>query len=479
MEKVGRSIAEIRRDNEKKIIESVRVRMEKEKSRQISIKEGVASSFMTGFGDSYITPFALHLNANNVHIGLLTSLTNLFAPFTQILGSKLMERFKRKKIVALFVFLQVLIWPLFIFLGYLFWKGTIVSSLPLLIIAVYILYAILGSIAGPAWFSWIGDLVPAEIRGKYFSKRNVICGIAGLITMLAGGLLLDLFKTRGFILLGFSVIFVIAMIGRLVSAYYFTKQFEPKLKLEDGYYFSLWSFIKKAPFNNFGRFTIFVACVHSAAAIAGPFFAVYMLNDLNFSYTTYTLVNLSASIFSLLSMPIFGRFADRFGNRKLLKFGWLLVPIMPFLWLISPNPYYIAFVPQLIGGIGWAAFNLASGNFIYDSVSPERRGICVAYYNVFAGVGIFIGATLGGFLAQYVHFSFIKTFFFIFVVSGVLRAVAGFILLPKIKEVRKVKKEGTLKAFMEVMPSIKHLHSMDGIVYHTIGVFKRGMFRWR
>lgn len=456
---------DIENNEEKKVIKEVRDKIEREKSLKTSIKEGSASSVMTGFGDSYITPYALTLNANNAQIGFLTSFTNLFAPIAQLFGSKLMEKYSRKSIVSKFVFIQALTWILMISLGFLFFKNIIPGLIPIALIIIYVSYAIIGAIPGPSWFSWMGDIVPESMRGKYFSKRNLICGIIALIAMLVGAFILDIFATRGYVLLGFSLLFFLAMVGRLFSAYYFTKQYEPKLELRKGYYFSFFSFIRNSLNNNFGRFTIFVALIHFGTNIAGPFFAVYMLKELEFNYTTYMLVNISATVFSLLIMPYIGKVADKFGNRELLRFGGLLIPVMPFLWLFSPNPYYLAFVPQLVGGIGWAAFNLGVSNYIYDNVTPERRGICVSYFNIFAGVGIFLGASIGGLIAEYAPVKLISIFFFLFILSGLTRGIVSIIFLPRLNENRKVQKGSLLQVFKEIVP-------MRGIVYNLCGLVK-------
>lgn len=415
-------------------------KLEKERTMKLSIKEGSTSSVMSGLTGDYITPYALALNANNMQIGFLSSFSSLIPPISQIYGSKLMEKYSRKKIISVFVTLQALMWLPILFLSLFFWKNIFTSYLPIILIVFYSIYAILGAIAGPAWFSLMGDIIPDNIRGRYFGKRNKISGAVTLIFAIAAAFLLDFFKTKGLILLGFSILFFLACIFRLISANLFTKHYEPKLKLEKGYYFSFWQFIKKAPSNNFGRFVIFIALIYLGVSIASPFFSVYMLKDLHFSFITYMSINISASVLSILFMPIWGKFSDKHGNRELLKIGSLLISVLPILWLFSPSPIYIILVPQILSGIGWAAFNLSVGNFIYDSVTPQRRAICVSYYNILVGIFIFLGASLGGFLAQYIKISFMNIFLFLFLISGLARLAVTLIILPLIKEIRKTEK---------------------------------------
>jgi len=446
--------------DKEQILKNVKEISDKERTMKLSIKEGCVSSVMSGFGDSNISLFALSLNANNLQMGFLSSFPGLISPISQIFGSRLMERFRRKKIVVAGVALHALMWFPMLVLGLLFYKNIFASHLATLLLVFYSIYAVFGAVAGPAWFSLLGDIVPENIRGKYFSRRNRICGTIALLAALTAAFFLDFFETKGLLLIGFSILFFMAGIFRLISAFLFAKHYDPKFKLEKGYYFSIWQFIKKAPHNNYGRFVIYVALMHFATAIAGPFFAVYMRRDLGLSVLAYTLINLTASVSSLLFMPLWGKFSDKYGNLELLRIGSMMIPFLPALWLFSKSPYYISLVPQLIGGLSWAAFNLGAGNFIYDSVSPQRRGICVAYFNVLVGFGTFVGATIGGFLAYYLSISFMNVLLFIFLVSSVLRLAVALTIFPLIKEVRKVKKLETFKIlhFKELLPS-------KGVIY--------------
>ena len=136
-------------------------------------------------------------------------------------------------------------------------------------------------------------------------------------------------------------------------------------------------------------------------------------------------------------MPIWGKLADKYGNKELLKIGMIGVALTTLLWIFSKHPVYIIFVPQLISGIGWAAFNLASSNFIYDTVSPHKRGLCVAYFNTLAGSLAFLGGIAGSFLIQYIPNYLIGKFFILFLISFIAMALC-LVFIKKIKEVRKV-----------------------------------------
>lgn len=436
--------------NQKQVLEKVKENLSEQEARKISVKEGCFATVQSAFGESYISPFAIAVNSSNSQIAMLTSIPGLLGPLSQVFGSKLIEKYSRKKIVIQSLLLQILMWIPIMALAFLFWKGILTNIIPVMLIVFYSAYAFFANIAGPAWFSWMGDIVKEEERGRYFSNRNKICGAVSVICALIAAFALDFFKRNSFLLLGFVIFFAVAMFARTISRELFKKQYEPKFELKKGYYFTIWQFIKRMPSGNFGKFTLFRSLLSFVTAIAGPFFAVYMLRNLNFSYVDFMIVTISSAIFSLIAMPLWGKFSDKFGNYETIKLTSVFVISIPLLWMVHSSPYYLALVPELISGVGWAGFNLATGNYIYDCVTPQKRGIVISYYNLLNGIGVFLGATFGAFLSTTISTNLIDPLLIIFLVSGLGRLLICATMIRKIKEIRQVKEFSSTKA-------LKHL----------------------
>lgn len=465
MEPKKRGVESLETYNSKKNISKQDEIQLKEKTKNLSIKEGINYSIMDGAGLRYISPYALSLGANNHQIGLLTSIPSLIGNFSQLLTSKLIEKHSRKKIILFGVFMQALMWLPLLIIGYLYFFKDLKSSLIVnLVILIYTLITFFGAFASPAWNSLMRDVVDKD-SGKYFGKRNKITGLVVLIVMLISGLILNFFKQKDDIILGFAILLGIALISRLISARLISRHYEPPLKLENGYYFSFISFLKQMWKNNFGKFTLFSSLIMFATAISSPFFTVYMLKDLNLNYLIYTLINLASPLSTLLFMPIWGKIIDRFGNLRVLRWTGALIPLIPFLWVISafiiPLPPNFLFsyliIIELFSGIVWAGFNLTSVTFIYDAVSKQRLALCVAYYNILSGIGVFVGATLGGLFSSWdIHFLGMNTVLLIFLISAVARLIVYLLMIPKIKEVREVEqyKKGEFKK--EVREQLKN-----------------------
>jgi MFS family permease len=450
------------------------IAFKKKRALVLSKIDGSFSSLMSSISNSFIIPFALALGASNFFIGMLSSFKGLAGPIAQLSSLHLMEKSSRKKIVLFMILLQALMIIPLILLGIMFWFNVWKDYLPALLILFYSLHIGFGAVAGPIWFSWMGDLVPEKRRGRYFSKRSRVIGFVAIVSVLLAGFLLDFFKTKGLVLIGFSVLFSIAMVARMVSLSVLARQYHPKFKLEKGYYFSFRNFLSHSYKNNFGRFALFFGLMYFAVNIASPFFAVYMLEELEFSYILFTVITLSAGVFSLLFIPFWGKFSDRYGNHLVLKICSLFIPLYPFLWLVSGHPLYLILVPSLVGGIFWGGFNLAAFNFIYDSVEPQHRALCSSYVNVLMGIGLFFGGLVGGGIAKFVSWEFMGSIFFtVFLVSGIVRVLVVFNLMPYIKEIREMKRPEFLIREARYVENLGHeFYDFRDSVFQETGVPK-------
>jgi MFS family permease len=444
-------------------VKEVTLKDKKEKSLEYSVKDGCAWATMVGFGENYISPFAIALNATNQQIALLASMPQLLSSLFQLLSAKLTDLIKnRKKIIIWGVIIQALIWfPLFYF--------PFLTKNVYLLVAFVAVYFTAGSFVNPAWNSWMGDLVEENKRGSYFGSRNQLIGVFTLISLFLGGFILSKF-TQINVFYGFGAIFLIALIARLLSAYYLKKMYEPKYIVQKKDYFGFVDFVKRMRTTNYGIFVLFIFFFRLSVEIAGPFFAVYMLKDLHMSYLAYTALTAASTVVTFLAMPHWGRYTDKFGNRTILKITAFLIPILPLFWLFSRNFVYL-FLVQIVSGFLWAGFNLSASNFMFDTVKPTKRATAVSYYNVFYGVAVFCGSMIGGALVlKIIKPSFlISNLQILFLISGILRLLVVLYFMPKIKEARI---KGPVQE-REVLVRAVAIDPIKGLVYESITGIKK------
>lgn len=401
------------------------------KSLDISWKEGIAASVMQASMDEYLIPLGLFLGATPMDIGFLVAVPHLLGSLSQffavrvveMLGSRLRFLVRAAFFQALFL-LPLAIFPFFVF-----------PSRILTLIFFVTLFRILGNLIATVWGGLASDYLAPEERGKYFGWRSRITGLAGVSTVALAGILLNIsraFSTAA----GFGILFLITASARFTSSKFLTRMQDVPVQRNPGDRFTFFMFLRRFRESNFVKFVFYVASITFATTLAAPYFSVYMLRDLHLSYLTYMLVHMGAVLASLVSFPIWGKHADRIGNAKVLKTTSLLIPAIPLLWLFSTNLVYL-FVIEIFAGFVWGGFNLCSLNFIYDAVSPGKRMRCLGYFGFINGVATFMGAGLGGYLAERLPLLNGSRILTLFVISGALRFLSHFLLSRHFHEVRK------------------------------------------
>ena len=216
---------------------------------------------------------------------------------------------------------------------------------------------------------------------------------------------------------------------------------------------------------NYGRFVIYIALFKFSVYIASPFFAVYMLRDLNFSYLQFTALIAFELVASFIAAGAWGKLIDKKGTKLVLYITGMLTPLIPLFWLFSSNFYYLIFI-EMFSGASWAGFNLSSSNFIFDTVKPENRIRCVSYFKFFDSMATVAGAFLGGLLLPHLpSWVFISSIPILFLISGVFRLITSLSLLPTLKEARFIEMEvghSFFKKYLEIRPT-------EGLVFEVIG----------
>ncbi len=302
---------------------------------QAPMRDGISHAVMLGTGETYIGPFGIFLQATTLQIGLLATLPLVFEAAAQWMSALTLDRFRsRKKVILIWVTIQAALWL----------PVAILPFLPLpppLLVTLLIVLATLSHVASgfiyPVWSSLVGDLVPISSRGRFFGQRNRLTGLSSFISLLAAGGILHLFKNSGWAAAGFLLVFLVAMLARLNSARWIHRYDDPDYHMPPEHAFSFWQFLRRAPKSNFAKFVFFFATMNFCVAFASPYFALYMLRDLKFSYLQFTSVSAVATMCQFLTFRYWGDISDRFGNKKILTIcGWG-IGVVPIFWLFSEN----------------------------------------------------------------------------------------------------------------------------------------------
>jgi MFS family permease len=364
---------------------------------RLSVWDGVfAGLFANLTGGVFLVGYALTLKASEVQIGLLSAFP-LLANISQPFSTYLIERVGRRRPLALLgggfargIWLVLLVAPLFL-------------SSPPTLIAFSILIVGLSqagtAVNNLAWLSWMADLVPEEIRGRYFGLRNMALGIAALAATLIGGYTLDLWQVAapGKELVALQGLFLTGVLFGLVSLTIQTRIPEPPFTEGDGSR----PFHKRLrlPFQepNFRRLLLFAMVWNF-----GVYFAVYMLKELKLSYTVVTIYVVLSSFADLASARAWGRFADRETNKPVLWLASFFAALIPAGWLLTdPSTIILLGLLHMQGGFFWAGIRLCTNNLLLKISPSAHRSIFLSTFNLVSGLTAVISPILGGLAAQH------------------------------------------------------------------------------
>jgi MFS family permease len=295
-------------------------------------------------------------------------------------------------------------------------------------IALSVVRDAFSNLSFPAWMSITGEIIPLEGRGRYFGSRNFIMGIAGMLSIFMVGTLI----TRVGQPHGYQLALGLAFILGLCSTYSFSHLEDSKgaTKIPLGDRFSL-----RAALNDMKVHPIFLALSlvmlvwNFSINIAGPFFNVFMVQNLNFTATMVGVASIISTIAGLLVQHRVGKLSDRWGPRKVQLVSMLIIPIMPTAWIFVTKFWHVIVI-NTFSGVVWGVFNLVSFNFLLSIIPDAQRARYAAIYQIMITLALAGGAAIGAWVVTSWGYQGV------FLCSAIGRGIAALLFLrfvPNIK----------------------------------------------
>lgn len=357
-----------------------------------------------------LAAFALALGASNLQIGVLTALPFIGQTF-QIPAVLLVERLGRRKVVAMpAYFLAQSLWiPIAlipVFLGVP--SGAAISML----LGLMALRGVANAFINASWFTWLRDLVPQAVLGRYFARRQALATLATAVVALAGALYLDLWKGQvqeERVVLGYTLAFLLgALFLGWTSVGFMARMPEPQMQLPGGPRASFGEMLA-APLRdrNFRQLLNFLFFWNFAIHLAIPFFAVYMLQKLHMSLSVVIALSVLSQLCSILFARVWGPFADKFGGKAVLSLCSSLYLLVIVGWAFTgrPEPHLLTLpllvVLHMFAGIAAGGVSLTDMTLRMKLAPPGRAAAYLTGASVAISLGAGLSPLLGGFLADF------------------------------------------------------------------------------
>lgn len=376
-----------------------------------SVVEGCLFACMVGLGETYVVANGVALHATAAQLGLLTALPLLVSGLGPAAVLWALRRGSQRRVLCTFGIL-----------GQAAAVGTmavynLAGRLSIeALIALFTVYQVCGQGAGTAWSSWFGDVVPAVRRAKYFAGRSRAMHLCTFLALVAGGVCIaQLERTAPG--LGFGSTMAVAATCRLVGAGLMWRAPEPPMgPIARGRALATFFWTRR------GRTAITLlvgsAAFQAAAYLSGPFYAPYMLAEMQLGYLGYMLALGAQAVVKFAAMPWWARVVDSHSPKVAYALGVLLAALVPLPWLwLEGLPGVI--LAQAYSGLAWAGYEVALFTVLLHCSRRSTRPQLFAAQTFGNALGQCGGSVFGG------HRVGSDGYLSVFAMSGIARTVVG------------------------------------------------------
>lgn len=399
--------------------------------------DGLFAAAADNIVTTYLAVYILALGGTRGQIGLMSSLSSLSAALMLLPAALLVEQIGRRKEIALWVGgtgarLAILLLALI----------PLALDTPAVIWAAIVLVVVRDTTANfgyPAWASLTGDVIPAEGRGRYLGSRYTAMWIASMATTLLAGWTI----TRAEGASGYQWALLAAFALGVISMYCFAQLRDPQagMLLVPGT-----AVLPRIPIQRvipkmvnvitqglkqhpaFAALLGTTALWNFALNVAGPFFSVYLVENLKATAAMVGATSVASSLAMLLCQRWWGDRVDRQGARRMQILAMLTIPILPILWLAAFAAWNILLV-NLLGGALWAGYNLASFSLLLTIAPQQERARYSALHQIVVTASLAAGAAAGSVVVTEWGYPAI------FIASAVGRFAAALLFIWLVKEV--------------------------------------------
>jgi len=362
-------------------------------NEKVSIYHGMVSTIAVNLASNFFPIFAISiLGASNYQVGLISSLPPLVALIMTIPAAILLNRLEQqKKTVAMSV-----LWArtLFALLAGVLFIGSAYQAWAFLIIVAVM--NVPGTISNIGWQTLISGMIKEDRRGAFFSDRNRLLTIVGMITTLIIGIIM---KNQTDNAIAYQVLFLIAFLFGLLEVFFLMKHKETvqtKTTKQHKNSSMDWSIFKD---NGYKWFLITALCFNFSWQMAWGLFNIYNVRYAHATILWISIFSVANQLVQIFTFPLWKKWADQKSTTLVLVWVAVGMATAPFLTVLSTNLIYLTFV-SMTSGFFVSGTMLLLFNLLLEQSPQEKRKYCITTYNVLLSFVAFIAPQIGIWLLE-------------------------------------------------------------------------------
>ena len=236
---------------------------------------------------------------------------------------------------------------------------------------------LLGNVSNAPWFGWLATIIPPEVQGTFWGRRDSWISLAVIAIALPSGLLMDLIPRDGKLEMAVIILVAASLVGIADILVHGTIPEPPRPScVRRGAVSDLLAPLRD---RRFRPWLVFSAFWNFSLFLGGSLCTLYFMDNLGFRDNLLGgmfAINVVTLLATLLAARKVGRMVDRRGIQRVLMIGHLFWSLLPAIWLLATPRTAVLWisVSSLVGGIFPAAATNAATKLVTRFPPPEDTG---------------------------------------------------------------------------------------------------------
>lgn len=365
--------------------------------------------WMATINGAALTRFARELYMPDFAFGVLAALPHLGA-MVQLPAAYMLERFGgRKRIFMVFIAFSRLLWCVVAIIPWVM-PGSQKFWWPMMT-AVITLSWVTHHVGVPAWMNWMADLVPGQVRGRFFARRARIGQIIIVCVTVAIGYIMDIAgqasEMPDLMLIVTSVIIAVGGLMGTLDILCYRKVLDPQA--HNGERKPDWRAMLIQPLRNphFRAYLGFNFTLMLAMGFVGQYIWLFAFDVIHMSNGQANLLLVAIPIGVMVaSYGFWGALIDKLGKKPVIIICGILIANGTFGWLfITPDKIVFGYTISLLASFAWPGVELANFNILLGIArsSPQKQAgdstaVASSAYVGVAAIATSVGGVMSGVL---------------------------------------------------------------------------------